>query len=1079
MPANLYLAPVGADKTATVLRGLLDHIHGPRRMQPKVWVLTANRRQELSFRGRLAEHIEAGSTIFNIEYFSFYSLNERLLNLAAKPARRITRHTQLALLSSLADRMNAQGELRYFHRIATARGFIEIIADLINELKQNRVDVQQFARAAGAEKDRDIAAIYQKYQDLLKKSGLVDIEGEGWLALEMLRQEREIVNDVDLVIVDGFDQYTQVQAELLAELALAAPRVDITLTTLPETATKFSRRGELTRSRLEAAHNDVGSSLRITTVPARAGDRHRDIAHLGQAIFQARPASSGGESVRLIAMPSEAAETRAVLRAVKDHLLKGTRADEIMIALRDWDRYAPYFRAGQVEYGLPLLLNNQPLLHTIPVIAVLIDLLDLAPHFRRVDLLDVLRSPYIESGLSEEDIDLLDRISRGKLFLRGAQRQWIDMIKLAAEHPWIDDEQSVEAMGEHVESLANKLDRFLAGITPPASGETSGYSEWLENLIGREFDPEADPGDSGDGFSLDIRERITDGLRSADAIVQRDLGALRSLSHILQDLLVSAQILHSGLGAPGLVEWIGFWSDFKYALQNSSGQAADTVRDGRVLVTTATEARGLPHQHVYVMGLSEGLFPTQTPEDPVYLDSERQQLQAKGIQLGTQAERVDDRGLFVELIGLPRQTLTLSRPTFRDGKVWTESYLWTAVIQAFPKLPIATAAIGQVAPIDKAGSPAELMQSITDALASGAAGAPAWYGDWLNRHPKQARLWSQIKHGQDVERSRMSAQSPFDQFSGQLMRPLLRAKAETELGPRRVWSATQLQDYGLCGFRFFAKRLLKLAETNEPEAGYDVLQLGLLNHDILEETYFELGELGIQPGNLERALETFEPIAREKLDSAPQTLGFLATPRWKMETAMLFKRLRALIERDFSDASPLNRLGGDRQVYTVEYEFDRQAIDLPELGEKLLARGEIDRIDVVDDQLILLDYKTGATAIGRNEMEAGRDFQMMLYVLALQSEQATMTDPPQLKSSMFWHLRSLEISGAIDLDKDEDLAAIAAARAQVARNIRAGRQGIFPVRPTKLDHGKCARYCEYARLCRVNITSRHKIPKAL
>ncbi|MCY4021485.1 MAG: exodeoxyribonuclease V subunit gamma [Chloroflexi bacterium] len=1078
MPANLYLAPVGADKTATVVDGLLDAIHVQRQALPKVWVLTANRRQEMSFRGRLADQGNAGSTIFNIEYFSFYTLNERLLNLAAKPARKITGHTQLALLRSLTSRLNAAGELRYFGRIANTHGFIEIVADLINELKQNGVDVQQFARAGGSDKDRDIAAIYRLYQKTLIDSELVDIEGEGWLALATLRQQRDIVGDVDLVIVDGFDQYTPVQARLLAELARVVPQVDITLTSLPETAGAISRRSELTRSRLEDAHEEAGSSLHITTLPARGDDRHADIAQLGQVIFQAKPAPSGGEALRLIAMPSEAQETRAVLRAIKGQLLKGLRADDIMIALRDWDRYASYFRQGRVEYDLPLLLHNQPLLHTIPVIAVLIDLLDLAPHFRRADLLDILRSPYIDSGLSEEDIDLLDRISREQLFLRGTQHHWINMIELAADHPWIDDEQTVEATGERAENLARKLDRFLAGVTPPASADLDCYVDWLKHLIGHYPYLEDQTPDVNGKFSLGISERITDGLRPTDDFVGRDLAALNSLNDILHSLLVSGQILRTELGEPSQIEWHRFWADLKYALSNASGQSSDAVRDGRVLVTTATEARGLPHEHIYIMGLAEGLFPAEIPDDPIYLDSEREHLQSKGVQLATQAERVDDRGLFVELISLPRQSLTLSRPSFKDGKVWLESYLWRSVMQAFPKLPIETVAVGQVLPPEEAASPAELMLSMASALANGGgADVPAWYGDWLKRSPKHRLLWSQIKHGQAVERRRMSAQVSYDQFSGQLTRPVLREQTEKQLGPRRIWSASQLQDYGLCGFRFFAKRLLKLAETKEPEAGYDLLQLGLLNHDILEETYFEIGELAIRPDNLARVLEIFEPIARQKLDSAPQALGFLAGPRWQAEKAMLFKRLRALIRRDFSDASPLNRLEGDRQVYTVEYEFERLAIDLPELGEKLLVRGKIDRIDVVDDQLILLDYKTGATRIGRSEMEAGRDLQMMLYVLALQAERANMTHPSHVKASMFWHLRSLDISGAIDLDSEEDKMAIAAARAQVAQNVQAGRKGSFPVRPTKLDGGKCARYCEYARLCRVSVTSPYKNPK--
>ena len=567
-------------------------------------------------------------------------------------------------------------------------------------------------------------------------------------------------------------------------------------------------------------------------------------------------------------------------------------------------------------------------------------------------------------------------------------------------------------------------------------------------------------------------------MRAADPNSQRDAAALDSLRKITRDLLVTGQILHSGLGEPSEIEWNQFWSNLKYALQNSSERPTDVTRDGRVLVTTATEARGLPHEHVYIMGLAEGLFPAETSEDPIYLDSERENLQSKGIQLAAQAERADDRGLFVELISLPQRSLTLSRPTFKDGKVWLESYLWRSVVQAFPQLPIATATVGRVVPLREAASPAELMLAMAEQLAEErATGANDVLAGqvWFDSDPQYARRWRQIRRGQTIELGRLST-SAFDQFSGQITRPQLRSEAAKRLGTNRVWSASQLKDYGLCGFRFFAKRLLKLDEIKEPEAGYDVLQLGLLNHKILEDAYRQFGEIGliIHVDNLTRALEIFEPIAMERLESAPLDFGFLAGASWQAEKAMLFRRLKALIKLDFSAESPLNRIARDRRVYDVEHRFEHVEIDLPELGERLRMRGMIDRIDLVDGQLILLDYKTGTTPIGRSEMDAGRDFQMMTYVSALAAVLNSAFDPPQLKTGMFWHLRNLKTSGEIDLDNQEDLEAIAAARAHVAENLQAGRDGRFPVHPTKFENGKCSRYCEFSHLCRVNVTNRFK-----
>lgn len=1087
MPANLYLAPVGADKTATVVAGLRAALGRGGQTLPSVWVLTANRRQQLSFRGQLLSQYPQDQTFFNIEFFSFYTLYERLLNLAAQPARKIAKATQLALLRSLAERMQAERQLRYFQQIAQTRGFIEILADLINELKQNHVDDEKFAREAISDKDRDLAALYQLYQKTLKEQNLVDIEGEGWLALATLRDQPTIVGAVQRVIVDGFDQYTPVQARLLAQLARTVPQVDITLTALPAAAQAFSRRSPLARQRLEEAFHELGIKLQVETLAEKDSARHADLWRLGQFLFQNKAAKPHSAAIRLLAMPSEAEETRAVLRAVKAQLRAGARADDIMIALRDWDRYAAYFRQAQTEYKLPLLLHNQPLLHTVPVIAALIDLLELSPHFRRIELLDVLRSPYFDTGMSAQDVDLLDRLSRERLFLRGSEADWVKMVKLAAQHPWIDDEDidedSVLDISERTESLAGKLARFLDGIKPPEKATVADYVDWLGRLLGPEPEPELEleleesaeaPGE----FSLGIHERASDSALATDDIAQRDSAALQSLHKIQDSMLVCGQILAQELAQSSEIAWARFWSDLKYALQTTSGQASGRARNGRVLVSTATEARGLPQAHVYVMGLSEGLLPAETGDDPIYLDTERERLRARGIHLSTQAERADDRGLFVELISLPRQSLTLSRPAYKDGKPWLESTLWSAALQAFPETPIEEADIGKVAPPAKAASQAELLLAMAD-LHQNRPGMfkkneGAWRA-WLASPPEQARLWRQIRHGQNIELRRLSNYHAYDEYSGQLSRPFALKTVKKMLGPRRVWSASQFKDYGACGFRFFAKRLLKLEEIAEPEAGYDSLQLGLLNHDILEETYFEIGAdgLAIQPANLPQALEIFEKVAKEKLDRAPSALGFVAPASWSAEKAMLLKRLRTLIKKDFSAKSPLNRLGAERQVYSVEYKFTRQKIFFPELGEALLVRGQIDRIDESDGKMILADYKTGSGRIPRKEMLEGRDFQMMTYVMAMQADQQASAEHAKLKHSLFWHLRNLEPSGELDLDNAEHLDALADARRHVAANVQAGRAGSFPVRPNN-EGGKCARYCEFARLCRFSVTNREK-----
>ena len=470
MTATLHLAPVGRDKTAQAIALLRKETRARGGALPKIWVLLATRRQVLSFRERLIEAAEGGSVYFNIEFFNFYSLNARLLMLAGTPVRRLDRLTRHNLLRQLLADMLARGQLTYFHRIAATRGFVSVAADLIDELKQSRVDVDDFAAAARSEKDREIAAIYRRYQDRLRQSELADVEGEGWLALAKLKERRENVADVDLLLVDGYDQFTPVQAQLLAEFARVGRPTHITLTALGgDDSGLVPRRSSLARQRLEREFAAAGVELKPRTVAADVDNRHADLQQLNARIFRHLPARRSGGAVKLIALADPAAEVKAVLRAVKRLLLDGARADDILIALRDWARYASYFESGRDEYNLPLLLHDEGALQRAPVIAALIELLALAPRFRRRDLLDVLRSPYIDSGLLPEQIDLLERISLDQQFPGGSQADWLEIIRLAQRRSADarDDDEWTALSAEQAEALAARLSSFMGAVSPP------------------------------------------------------------------------------------------------------------------------------------------------------------------------------------------------------------------------------------------------------------------------------------------------------------------------------------------------------------------------------------------------------------------------------------------------------------------------------------------------------------------------------------------------------------------------------------------------------------------------------------
>jgi ATP-dependent helicase/DNAse subunit B len=433
--------------------------------------------------------------------------------------------------------------------------------------------------------------------------------------------------------------------------------------------------------------------------------------------------------------------------------------------------------------------------------------------------------------------------------------------------------------------------------------------------------------------------------------------------------------------------------------------------------------------------------------------------------LPTQGERADDDGLFYEMISMATDTLTLTRMTVENGAELPPSHLWREVQKVFPTVPVETLRIGAVVPAHHAAAARE----VALACAAGAGdealpSAQAWYAQTY------AEKWAHIQYARAVELRRMS-RAAHDRHSGRLQDADIAAAAGAAF-TERVWSATQLNDYGMCGFRFFAKRLLKLEPLEAPEEGMDAAQLGSVYHDILEKTYAQLIREGISisPDHLDTALAVLERVATERLPDAPQRFRFPVPPQWASEQQVILRKLRALVRDDFNPDSDFNRKiaklhDGERRPAQVEAPFGDGGIFMLDLGDvRLRVRGKIDRVDIINGQALVIDYKTGSTGIPTSEIARGRNFQMMVYVLATRS----MTN---VAGGVFWHIGNRSVSGLLAPDDD----AINDGRRKLTLYMERGQAGDFSSEANKVEDGKCSRYCEYSQMCRFSVMGRRKL----
>ncbi len=1103
--AMVITGPVGSGKTELAIDAILD----ARLLSPfgAIWVLLASGQQIHAFRRRLVTR-STNSVQFGVEFFDFASLYRRILDLYGESQRMIDETTRYQVVRQVIGDLLAQEALPLFAPVAERAGFVGLVAGLIYELKQGLVSPDHFLAVAQdrGEKDREVARIYAAYQAFLQQRRLVDRHGAGWLAIEHLGHA-PLPATVKLLVVDGFDQFHDVHAHVLASLARKVKSSLLTLTAVPGRAGRRFQRFEQTLARIVEAGR-AASNRRLWEVRAlnpadvpEGATRHPVLEHLASALFQGRAeAVPAGDALALIEAPDAGREVGAVLRRIKRLLLAGVSAESILVVVRDMGRYSAALREAASVYGLPLVVREGIPLRENPVVALLLGVLDLAEHdFPRRELLDVLRSPYLKPhGLDAADCAWLERFSQERQIVRGRD-VWLEELR-AADRVRVDEdgEPVDDALASDASRIAAALEAFFERVTPPDGGTAYEFVAWIEQWIGT--DPASDVLDraeqateTGDGeaptppaepdrHDLDVIGSVratTDAGR-----VSRDILALQAFKRLLSGIRAAYDLL-AGRGPLPVLSWEQFRAELRLAVDRERLVPPGGLnRIGRVLATDAAEARGLPHDHVFVMGLSEGVFPAQQPDRGLYQDGERRSLEAAGIPMLTAAERADDLSLFYQVTGLARRTLTLSRFSVTDkGTPCPPSPFWRAVraVIEVPEASIERMPVGAVPRLDEAATLSEVANAVAAQFSGEHASDEAITAlgayNALLAAPSWSGRWRSVLHNRALEARREDPASPFDSFMGVLADPSLVAEVARRCGPGRVWSTSQLDEFGACPFRFFARRMLHLKEVAEPEEGLDRLQLGSVVHAILEETYHAISarHLVIHPDNREHALDILYTAAEDVFAGAPQAYGFRASQVWEYEQEGMLRRLASLVAKDFEGGGPFaDQVAGEERVtLAVEkrFGFGTQAaliVDGP--AGPLRVRGVIDRIDRVGDQIIVIDYKTGSTKRKIDDIAAGREFQMAIYLLA--AEQLLSDADLTVFGGAYWHIRSGQTSGEV-LAGDE---VIEYAVQHMHHHVLRAREGCFPVIPSVPYGPMCKRFCEFRRLCRVSPAVFRKTP---
>jgi len=1068
MAVHLYLAPAGHGKTAYALdrarRAAADLactpvVCVPTQLQVRAW------RQSLA--------AEGGA--IGVRVGTFDALYHSCLDAAGEAYTELSDPIQYRLLRALVDEL----PLVHYSPLKDRPGFIQVLQKLVGEWKAARIQPAALEHAVadmGSEpRLGELVAIYDAYQKRLQTEGWADRAGVAWLALEALQERAPAVGrDWPLLIVDGFDNLTEVQIAVLQALAGRVGEFLVTMTGCVEDSPPrlVHQRFFKTARRLEQALQVKAESL-----PALRRQQPHALSFLEAQLFRGGLAhAEPTPAVECLEAPDRESEVRSALRWLKSLLVGRDGAEllwpgDVALLARDVAPYCAFILQTATEFELPIRLVGGLALRTNPAVAALLDLLRLSlplsaddpePSLPRRLVLEAWRSPYLDwsaqvsadnpepVGIAANDADALDAVARWGKVIHGLS-QWRDALQALAgrtSSPQGEEERALSARiptGAEAWTLLGKFERFVWRICPPTQAKTyREYVSWVEDMIGSDPQPGMRPGpEEEEPTSLRMVDRARRPMQMGGGSIgleEWDISALQVFKDILRGLVWAEEAVHASQS----VDYARFLTDLEGAVSAATYRPPLRAEREEIVVCDVVQARGVPFRAVALLGMAEGEFPATLNEDPFLRDADRQKInQLLGARLDPSTESAEVE-FFYESVLRPSERLLLTRPRLADnGADWQPSPFWEEIRRWTALKPQRLRSDSIPLPAESA-SWTELMESL--AAYPESEGVRAW------AHRVQPERLASLQVAVEVLRQRGSGDP--SSYNGDLT--ALACEFRRAYGPDRPWSASRLEAYRACPFRFWVAHVLHLEPREEPEEGLNLAQLGNIYHRILENLYQAPGVEN--PADIEQLLAALPVVARQVLDEAPGREGFRATAWWQHTRSEIEEDVRHSLEELHSPAR-----AGDYVPAYHEARFDGpDELVVAEGSDLFRLRGRIDRIDrAPDGRVRIIDFKSGGKSGYSNQaLLEGKKIQLALYALAAR-DALHLGEPTD---GFYWHVRSAEPS-SLSLAKfrgegGESALEVAVRHAWAA--VRGVREGQFS--PTAPDDG-CPGFCPAVAFC--------------
>ena len=411
---------------------------------------------------------------------------------------------------------------------------------------------------------------------------------------------------------------------------------------------------------------------------------------------------------------------------------------------------------------------------------------------------------------------------------------------------------------------------------------------------------------------------------------------------------------------------------------------AEAAKPGHLSIAPLPRAGYTNRAHIYITGMDEATFPGGATEDPILLDGERSGVSGElELRRTRPAEQVWH---LIRILSMASNKVTLlsCHQSLSDSRERYPAAIFQQAAEQMDCDPVLTHAL-----------PENPVQALDDA-------------ETLMAHHSSTDYESVVKQtypylvaGQTARQNReWDGLTTYDGWLG-------KSTPELAIIPQHgIFSPSRLEMLARCPYRYFLNHVLDIQpiEKSEPDPTrwLDPLSFGALLHSLFHKFMQTLKARGERPdrerhGTLIQELLQKEIEAKKETHPVEHEAAYRADVKRLSQAAQVFLS----VESEQKNADPIG--------FEVSFGFgesgglNSEASVTLELAEDvaLRIRGRIDRVDRVENNLVIWDYKTGSMAQydERDLLKRGTHLQWALYAYALNSILRQQNEPSRVQLS--------------------------------------------------------------------------------